>query len=95
MGLGPSWRLLRFPPLALADSGSAPLYQLALPLTAWTGGAHEDALPGVLMAAGLLLTLLCGALLIAWAAIRAAGALPHAQSDAVLTVPSPLRREGE
>lgn len=82
VGLGPSWRVLRFTPLALADSGSAPLYQLVLPLTAWTGGAHEDALPGLLLAAGLLLTLLGGALMIAWAALRAAGALPKNPSYA-------------
>jgi hypothetical protein len=89
VGLGPSWRLLRFAPLAIADSGSAPLYQLALPLTSWTGGAHEDALPGIFMAAGLLLTLLGGALLVAWAAIRAAGALPQSRPDGMSIIPSP------
>jgi hypothetical protein len=77
VGLGPSWRVLRFTPLALADSGSAPLYQLSLPLTSWTVNAHEDALPGIFLASLLLVVLLGGALWIAWAAIRAAGALPN------------------
>ena len=76
VGVGPSWRVLRFTPLALADSGSAPLYQLSLPLTSWTVNAHEDALPGIFLASLLLLVLLAGALWIAWAAIRSAGALP-------------------
>lgn len=85
VGLGPSWRLLRFTPLALADSGSAPLYQLSLPLTSWTTFAHEQALPGILLAAALLVCLLAGALLVAWGAIRAAGALPHAKPAPVLS----------
>lgn len=69
-------RLKNTPALALADSGSALLYQLSLPLTSWTVNAHEDALPGIFLAALLLATLLLTALWIAWAAIRAAGALP-------------------
>jgi ABC-type transport system involved in multi-copper enzyme maturation permease subunit len=77
VGMGPSWRVLRFTPLALADSGSAPLYQLSLPLTSWTINAHEDALPGIFLASLLLIVLLVGALWVAWAAIRAAGALPN------------------
>jgi len=89
VGLGPSWRLLRFTPLALADSGSAPLYQLALPLTSWTGGAHESALPGLLLAAGLLVVLLGGALFVAWAALRAAGALPYQPRSAPAALPVP------
>jgi len=85
VGLGPSWRVLRFTPLALADSGSAPLYQLALPLTTWTTSAHEEALPGIFLAAALLIVLLAGALFIAWAAIRSAGALPHPKTAPILS----------
>jgi len=85
VGMGPSWRVLRFTPLALADSGSAPLYQLSLPLTSWTVGTHEDALAGLFLAAGLLIVLLVSALLVAWGAIRAAGALPQPTPSQVLS----------
>ncbi|MBI5671072.1 MAG: ABC transporter permease subunit [Chloroflexi bacterium] len=74
---GPFWRVLRFTPLALADGGSAPLYQLILPRTTWTMSAHQAALPGILLAAGLLVGLLVVALVVAQAAIQRAGALPH------------------
>jgi uncharacterized membrane protein len=53
-----------------------------LPLTSWTSTAHANAFPGVLLAAGLLTALLVVSLLIAWAAIRASGALPHRQQVA-------------
>lgn len=79
VGLAPSWRVLRFGPLALADSGSATLYQLVLPLTNWTSMTHVNALPGLFLAAGLLLLFLAVSLLVAWAAIRKAGALPEEQ----------------
>jgi hypothetical protein len=85
IGLGPSWQVLRFTPLALADSGSAPLYQLSLPLTSWTIGAHEAALDGLFLAGILLMVLLVGSLVVAWGAIRAAGALPQ-------STPAPLLR---
>lgn len=74
---GPFWRVLRFTPLALADGGSAPLYQLILPRTAWTMSAHQAALPGILLAVGLLVILLVVALAVAQSAIQRAGALPH------------------
>lgn len=77
VGAAPSWRVLRFPPLSLADGGSAALYQLALPLSNWTYSAHSSALPGVLLVTGMLSAMLLLALLVAWRAIRAAGALPH------------------
>ncbi len=82
IGLGPSWRVLRFPPLALADSGSAPLYQLALPLTFWTERVHTDALPGLAMAAGLLLFIIIVSLVVTWAGVRATGALRAAPQPA-------------
>jgi len=79
VGAGPSWRILRATPLALADSGSASLYQMVLPRTTWTQTAHVNALGGILLAAILLTLLLVASLVIAWAAIRASGALPREQ----------------
>ena len=76
VGLGPSWRILRATPLAVADGGSAALYQLVLPYTTWTTTAHANALSGVLLATVLLTVLLLVALVVAWAAIRRSGALP-------------------
>lgn len=77
VGNAPSWRLLRFPALGLADSGSAALYQLVLPYTPWTANTHGDALPGLFMVAILLGVILAGSLLAAWWAIQANGALPE------------------
>lgn len=79
VGPGPSWRVLRFPPLALADGGSAPLYQLALPLSGWTSTAHENALPGLVMATLMLISLLVGGLAVTWWFVHRAGALPKGQ----------------
>ena len=81
VGDSPSWRILRFPWLSLADGGTAALYQLSLPLATWTSGTHITALPGALMSAGLLLAMLAGALGVAWYAIRSAGALPHPETQ--------------
>ena len=72
---GPFYRILRFTPLALADGGSAPLYQLVLPLTAWTQTAHQAALPGISLAVGLLVVMVLVSLLVAQTAIQSAGAL--------------------
>ncbi|MBL8160799.1 MAG: ABC transporter permease subunit, partial [Anaerolineae bacterium] len=58
VGAAPSWRVLRFPPLSLADGGSASLYQLVLPETNWTFGTHSNALPGLLMVAVMLSAML-------------------------------------
>jgi len=80
VGMGPTWRILRATPLALADSGSASLYQLVLPHTTWTTTAHVNALPGVLLAGGLLTLFLVVSLLVAWFAIRSSGALPEKQA---------------
>jgi hypothetical protein len=77
VGMGPSWRILRATPLAVADGGSAALYQLVLPYSTWTTTAHMDALSGVLLATILLAVLLSVALVVAWAAIRRSGALPQ------------------
>lgn len=75
IGNGPYWRVLSFPALSLADAGTGPLWQLALPLTGWTRMTHVNALPGLAMAT-LMLTVLLGAALIAtWWAIRRDGAL--------------------
>jgi hypothetical protein len=83
VGAAPSWRVLRFPYLGLADSGSAPLYQLSLPLTGWTQDAHAGALPSLLMVTLFLAMLTLGGLLAAWWAIRRDGALPHQPRPAV------------
>jgi hypothetical protein len=83
VGDGPTWRLLRFPVLSLADGGTAPLYQLMLPLATWTQDAHVNAIPGLAMSVLLLLLLLGGAAVVTWYCIRAAGALPQARPDAV------------
>ncbi len=72
-----SFRWYRFSAFALADGGTAPLYQLVMPLMAWTRGRHIDALPGLAMALGLVLALLVISLFVAFIAIRRTGALPH------------------
>ncbi|MCC7451337.1 MAG: hypothetical protein IT324_28265 [Anaerolineae bacterium] len=72
-----SFRWYRFSPFALADGGTAPLYQLVLPLMSWTRGRHIEALPGLGMALGLVLILLIVSLVVAFIAIRRTGALPH------------------
>jgi ABC-type transport system involved in multi-copper enzyme maturation permease subunit len=84
VGLAPSWQALRFTPLALADSGSAPLYQLSLPLTSWTMGTHETALSGVVLTTAMLVLFLTAALAVAWSAVRTAGALPEAKPETTL-----------
>lgn len=80
VGNGPSWRVLRFPYLALADGGSAPLYQLTLPYTGWTRQAHIEALPGIGIAALLLLMFIVVSVAVTWWSIRRAGALPQQSS---------------
>jgi hypothetical protein len=82
VGDSPSWRILRFPWLSLADGGTAPLYQLVLPLNSWTSGTHINAIPGAAMSALLLLVILGGALFVTWYFIRLAGALPHPAEQA-------------
>jgi hypothetical protein len=82
VGDGPSWRVLRFPALSLADAGTSPLYQLVLPLTNWTQGTHVNALSGAAMSATLLLAILGGSLLVTWYSIRKTGALPHPEPQA-------------
>jgi hypothetical protein len=81
VGDSPPWRILRFPWLSLADGGTAPLYQLVLPLNSWTSGTHINAIPGVMLSALLLLLLLAGALFVTWYSIRSAGALPHPEPE--------------
>jgi hypothetical protein len=75
IGGGPYWRVLSFPALSLADAGTGPLWQLALPLTGWTQGTHASALPGLMMATVLLLIILLTSLAMTWCAIRRDGAL--------------------
>lgn len=75
IGNGPYWRVLSFPALSMADAGTGPLWQLALPLTGWTRQAHLNALPGLGMAALLLGTIMLVSLLITWRSIRRDGAL--------------------
>jgi len=75
IGGGPYWRVLSFPALSLADAGTGPLWQLALPLTGWTQGTHASALPGLMMATVMLLIILVASLTVTWWAIRRDGAL--------------------
>lgn len=77
IGNGPYWRTLSFPALSLADAGTGPLWQLALPLTGWTQQAHVRALPGLSLATLLLLVYIVVSVGVTWWSIRTAGALPH------------------
>lgn len=77
IGNGPYWRTLSFPALSLADAGTGPLWQLALPLTGWTQQAHVRALPGLGLATLLLLIYILVSLVVTWWAIRSSGALPQ------------------
>jgi hypothetical protein len=93
IGTAPTWRVMRFTPFALADGGTAPLYQLVLPVMSWTRGRHEEALPGLLLATGLIVVLVIVALVVAFVAIRRTGALPHQKQSALLTEFSSLQSE--
>jgi hypothetical protein len=79
IGAAPSYRVLRFTPFALADGGTSPIYQLTLPLMPWTQGRHFEALPGLFLATALIVSLLLCGVVVAFAAIRLTGALPHNQ----------------
>jgi hypothetical protein len=72
-----SYRVLRFAPFAIADSGTAPLSRLAVPYTPLSMTTHADALYGLTLAVLVLIVLLAAALVVAWVAIRRSGALPH------------------
>ncbi len=77
VGWSLSWRVMRYPPMAMADGGSAPLFQLVQPLTLFTLDNHSTALYG-LAAVGIMLTgMIVVSLMAAWWAICNAGALPH------------------
>lgn len=80
VGNAPSWRILRFSPLAIGDGGTSPLYQLSLPITTWTTTAHQNALPGLLGATLLLVAILALSLWVAYGSIRRSGALEHQPS---------------
>ncbi len=75
IGGGPYWRVLSFPALSLADAGTGPLWQLALPLTGWTRQAHINALPGLAASTLMLVGFMAVSLLVTWWAIRRDGAL--------------------
>ncbi len=77
VGWSLSWRVMRYPPMAMTDGGSAPLFQLVQPLTLFTLDNHSTALYG-LAAVGIMLTgMIVVSLIVAWWAICDAGALPH------------------
>ena len=75
IGNGPYWRVLGFPVMSLADAGTGPLWQLALPSTSWTRDTHVSALPGLVMATVLLLIFMAVSLILTWWAIKRDGAL--------------------
>lgn len=72
-----SYRVLRFGPFAIADSGTAPLSRLSVPYTRFSITTHVDALYGLSLATLVLIVLLVGSVTAAWIAIRRTGALPH------------------
>lgn len=75
VGDQPSWRVLSFTPLSLADSGTSTLYLLSLPLTSRTFFLHGHALAGLSLAASLLIAFLIASLWLTNRAIRQSGAL--------------------
>lgn len=79
-----AYRWWRFTPFALADGGTSPLYMLALPAVNWTRGRHMEALPGLLLASGMLTIILIVSLLVAWWCIRRSGALAEMKSKKVV-----------
>jgi ABC-type transport system involved in multi-copper enzyme maturation permease subunit len=81
VGPAPSWLLLRFPTLSLADSGTSSLYQLVLPLFSWTRDSHVGALSPLAMTTFMLVGMLMASLVVAWMSIRQAGALPHVEME--------------
>ncbi|MEP7285618.1 MAG: hypothetical protein ABI947_07620 [Chloroflexota bacterium] len=83
LGAVPSYRVMRFPPFAIADGGTSPLAQLVLPLMPWTTNIHEIALSGLLMASVVLIVMLGVSGFVAWVAIRQMGALPHPKAATV------------
>ncbi len=75
-----SWRWWNFTVFALADGGTSPILRLVLPLMPWTQDQHLQAVPGVVLSAVLLGTMLILGLVVAIVAIRLTGALPHRRS---------------
>lgn len=76
-----SWRWYRFAPFALADSGTAPLYQLVMPMFPWWQGRQLQwmAIDGLTLATLLLAALLAASLVMTWVALRHTGALPQSK----------------
>lgn len=83
LGPAPAYRILRFTPFAIADSGTSPISMMAVPLIPWTTTVHTDALSGLLLATVVMLLFLAISLGIAWRAIRVGGALPHPRVEVV------------
>jgi hypothetical protein len=77
--LGPTffWRWWGRTEFSLSDGGTSALMVLALPSMPWTYGDHEQALPGLILAGVMFVTLLLVSLCVTWIAIRRTGALPH------------------
>jgi hypothetical protein len=73
---GVTYRWYRFMPFAIADGGTSPLYQLAMPLMPWTRGIHEVAPIGLAWVTLLLGSILVISLAVTLIAIRRTGALP-------------------
>ncbi len=65
----------RFPAFAFADGGTSQLYQFMVPVSPWTMGRADDALPVILAVAVSLALMLIVALAAAWIAIQRSGAL--------------------
>jgi ABC-type transport system involved in multi-copper enzyme maturation permease subunit len=80
VGDQPSWRVLSFTPLSLADSGTSTLYLLSLPLTNQTFYLHGHAMTGILLATSLLIVFATVSLWLTNRAIRRSGALSLRES---------------
>lgn len=72
-----TYRVFRFAPFAIADSGTSPLSRLSVPYTPLSTMTHADALSGLVLATVVLILFLVCSLLAAWIAIRRNGALPY------------------
>jgi hypothetical protein len=87
VGVGPNYRMFRFPFFAIADSGTAPIAQLILPRFPWWNDTfYLNATYGLILATLVILILLLGGALIAWYMIRRTGALPYIPNAAPLHI---------
>lgn len=80
LGATSTYRVFRYAPFAIADSGTSPLSRLAVPFTPLSYLTHLDALSGLAMATIMLLLFLGVSSFVAWRSIRRSGALPEPET---------------